>query len=356
MKKIIFYCSVTSLLFISCSQENLIETIPVENSPKIIKIPSKNLLYDEIYEVRNGEEIKLTNEQWPTRAVSTQNSYDITTASPTYIYPGSIISEKSVDRGIYVPVGYPNEWKETVTISFSLPVLSKKIALTKSAFMNAISEAVKDANFDGSQSQSFTYGMKKIRYYNEMKLAFGANVNIGQIFSIGVYGEKAKTQFNTALFIDFSQTYFSVFVDIPNDGNIFKDESIRNKYSILNPVYINTINYGRKGIILVESEKSYEETSLAVRAAFNAKIVNGALGLDVAQKELLEKANIQTYIVGGDGRGATKAILGFKEFQNFIIKGGVYTKDVYGVPITFSAAYANDNSVFETTFEVDYDE
>ena len=84
-------------------------------------------------------------------------------------------------------------------------------------------------------------------------------------------------------------------------------------------------------------------------------MINGKLNLSAAHKELLEKAEIQICIIGGDGQAATKTIAGFHEFQNFIIDGGVYSKEVYGVPISFGAAYAEDNSMFVTKFQVKHD-
>lgn len=358
MKKL-FYLIMTAPFFIlSCSNEDVIETPSIEENKDIanvVKIPSKSLLYDEIYEIRDGKEIDITHLQNQTKASSTHEFYEITTVNPTLIFAGSVLSAQSINSGIYKPIGYSNLWKKLVTISFSLPVQSKEVAPKKSTFQNAIVEALGDRDFSGKQSQVFTYKMKEFSYYSELKLAFGANVNIGNLFSFSFSYEQAKTKAVSALFIDFSQIYFTVDMDTPEDGNIFIDETTRAKYLNQKPVYVNSVNYGRKGVIMVESEKSYKETSLAIRAAFTAKIVNGEINLSAEQKELLEKAEIQICIIGGDGEAATKTVAGFHEFQNFIINGGVYSREVHGVPISFGAAYAEDNSMFVTEFEVLHD-
>ena len=58
------------------------------------------------------------------------------------------------------------------------------------------------------------------------------------------------------------------------------------------------------------------------------------------------------YIIGGNGEDAAKVVTGFPAFQDFIIKGGVYSKEIYGVPISFSGANAADNSMFISQIKI----
>lgn len=340
------------LLFFSCSKNDEITSEPLEKKSLENKSISfkKPLIYDEIYQIIDGKEVDLTQTQNLTR--SFHEFYDVTTIQPNYTYLGSILMEESINAGRYRPVGYPSIWKDTITISFSLPTKSKSITPNLSSFRNSIIEATCDKNFSGKQSQIFTYKMKQFSYYKELKLAFGANINISNFFNVNMELNEGKINNNSAMFIDFTQIYFNVSMDIPYDGNIFKDDVSRNRYLSKIPVYVNSVNYGRKGIILVESSKSYSEVSLAVRAAFNAEIVNGKLSIDTHTKEILNEAEIQICIIGGDGNDATKTVTGFNAFQEYIINGGVYSKEVYGVPITFSAAYAEDNSMFISEFDL----
>lgn len=356
MKKYLYLILATLLLLVSCNDEEPIG-VPNNNirinSRNIVKIPSKSLLYDEIIEVRDGKIIDLTNSQNRTRATSSHEFYEIASVNNNYIYTGSVMNATSINTGVYKPVGFPNIYKKLVTISFSLPVNSMQIAPKKSSLQDALVRALGDKDFTGKQSQIFTYKMKEFSYYNEMKLAFGANVNIGNFFNVNLQYNNGKIQNRSAMFIDFSQTYFSVDMDIPDDGNIFIDEANRSKYLSQNPVYVNTVNYGRKGIIMVESSDTYREMSLIIKAALTAGIVNGELNLDKSTKEKLTNMDIQICIFGGDGGAATKTVAGFHEFQNFIISGGVYTNEIYGTPISFAAAYASDNSMFVTEFQIE---
>jgi len=340
-----------SLILFSCSNDDYDDVKQsIDKYPEVV-LPTKTLQYDAVYEVENGVERDITDEYISKTRASSHESYEITPLSVGNIFPGSVLNGVKINEGGYAPVGI-GQWVKDVTISYSLPIMPQTIKLSKSSLSVAILNAVGDKNFTGQQSQKLTYKMKQFSYYNELKLVFGSNLkSLGGIFTVDVDLQKDKTTAKSALFIDFSQTYFSVYMDYPEDGNIFKDEATRNKFLNQNPVYVSTVNYGRKGILLVESEYSYEETSLAIRAAFKAKVVSGSLDLTQNEKKILERANIQICIIGGQGGDAAETIRGFAEFQDYIIKGGIYNLSVFGVPISYEASYADDNSLYFTEFK-----
>lgn len=351
MKKYYLSSAILVVLFFSCTKESNVEFAPPQNTPKNeIPLARLPLIYDEIYEIRNGKEINLTHTQSQTRA--DHEFYDITTTVPHYIFPGSVLTKESINKGVYIPVGTSNSWKKEIRVYFSLPIKSKVIAPKKAALQDAIADATHNKDFTGKQSQMFSYKMKEFSYYKELKLAFGANVNIANFFTVNLNVNNGKIQSNTALFVEFSQIYFNVGMDFPDDGNIFINEETRKKHLPQNPVYVGTVNYGRKGIIVAESSRSYNELSVAIRTAFNAKIVKGELSLNANTKEILNEAQIQICIIGGDGKEATKTTKGFHALQEFIIKGGVFNPQIYGVPISFTGVYAKDNSMFVTELDI----
>ena len=164
-----------------------------ENDVRATADPSA-FYYDGVYEIRDGKEVDLTQEQYAITK-STQEFYEISSINPNYTYIGSVLQANSIDIGQYRPVAYPSVLKPEVTISFSLPIRSKTIAPTRSSFNNAIVEAIGDKDFSGKQSQVFSYKMKEFDYYKEVNMAFGANVNIGQLFgSSGISRDAAIMQ------------------------------------------------------------------------------------------------------------------------------------------------------------------
>lgn len=49
---------------------------------------------------------------------------------------------------------------------------------------------------EGKQLGSFSYNMRQFTYFEELKLAFGANVNIARILDIDISVDKGKSEEN----------------------------------------------------------------------------------------------------------------------------------------------------------------
>ncbi len=186
-----------------------------------------------------------------------------------------------------------------------------------------------------------------------MKLAFGANVDIAGIFKLESSVNSTKINAKSGLFARIVQKNFSVIMDYPINGNIFINESDLDGLLSQSPVYVNSLIFGRMGIIAIESNYSYDELKVAFKATLTAVKINGELQIDAEYKKILQESTIRIFVSGGVGQDVAKIIEGFDEFKNFILNGGEFTRDVPGVPIFFTANYAEDNSVFRTSFVVE---
>lgn len=86
MKKYYLSFAILVVLFFSCTKESNVEFAPPQNTPKSERpLAQFPLVYDEIYEIRDGKEINLTHTQSQTRA--THEFYDITTTGPCLFFP-----------------------------------------------------------------------------------------------------------------------------------------------------------------------------------------------------------------------------------------------------------------------------
>ncbi len=214
----------------------------------------------------------------------------------------------------------------------------------------SINKAIESSNFTGKQSLSFEYDFRQFSYYSELKLAFGANVNIASIFKLDASFNSQKIKATSGLFARIVQKNYSLIMDYPYDGNLFFNNNDLNILQSQNPVYINSIVFGRMGIIAIESSYSYDEVKIAFKAALTASKINGELNISSEYKQILQESTLRIFISGGSSQDVAKIVEGYDEFKNFIINGGEFNKEVPGVPIFFTANYAKDNSVFTTTF------
>lgn len=146
------------------------------------------------------------------------------------------------------------------------------------------------------------------------------------------------------------QKNFAMIMDYPYDGNIFLNNDDLQGVLSDSPVYVNSIIFGRMAIIAIESDYSFNELKAAVKASFSAGVVGGEINISAEYKKILQESTMRLFVSGGIGQDVAKIVEGYNEFNNFIVNGGEFTKDVPGVPIFFTANYAEDNSVFRTSF------
>lgn len=281
------------------------------------------------------------------------NEYTLTTDIWKYIYMGSLIKSGSIEnqKFSFVPIRV-----EPITVSYSFParwVVDELKIPTLSAQRQSIQNVMNKEGMSGTQLVSFSYDMNQFSYYDELKLEFGCNVNVGTLLGINVNINKGKIRNNTGLIAKFVQKNFTLDMDLPLDGCILLDNSeisIAGKYD---PVYISSITFGRLGVITMDSKYSFDELSVAVSAALTAKIVNGSLNIDINHKKILSESNLKITIVGGSSDGTVKTVEGFEEFKNFLINGGTYSAQNPGDPIFYSASYLSDNSPYYSRFRID---
>lgn len=332
------YLFISTILF-SCSNDEM--NIANISEGKIIidpiKIPSSTLDWDESYHLGQI-----------TRAESHSSEMAVTSSN---IFVGGVYTAKSIQD---LTFSYINSPAKSIDVSYTFPryFFDSIDKPSISGMYRSLNKAIESPSFVGKQSLSFEYDFREFSYYSELKLAFGANVSVGSIFKLDASLEKEKIRSTSGLFARIVQKNFSLIMDYPENGNIFLNESELNKNIAKSPVYINSIIFGRMAIIAIESSYSYDALKAAFKASLTAGIVDADLNITAEQKKILQESQIKLFVSGGVSQDVAKIVEGFDEFKNFIINGSEFTKDVPGVPIFFTANYASDNSVFNTTFEI----
>ncbi|WP_412850966.1 thiol-activated cytolysin family protein [Chryseobacterium sp. PMSZPI] len=366
MKKVFQLCLALGLLgatVISCRQDdeaksNTTEQVVIGSKINpIVKISAEKLGYDDVfisdrtYQIEQKSKRKRLSQF--SRAASVQTSDEMVVTVPSKTFLGAVYDSKSLEDLKYKAISYP---LKPIVVSYSFPSSFVVDTIKKpslSGMRASLLKALKADEFSGQQSLKFDYNMRQFTSYTELKLAFGANVNVGSLLNIDASASGSKITKKTGLFAKFSQKYFTIDMDMPDNGNIFAKESDLNLASSNNPIYISSITYGRLGVISIESDANYDEVSAALKASLQAKKVNGSINIDSSYKNTLEKSQISVYILGGKGSDVVQVIKGFDAFADFIVNGGEFTAESPGVPIQFSASHASDNSVYYTTFTID---
>lgn len=340
MKRFIFPMSLImgllSVLFISSCTTDEYESEVLKTDNKYVRNPIGGE-WDESYHPNTS-----------TRSVN--ESYEFVPVSVKNIYTGLILKGDELNNGKMMPI---LEKTDPLGLVFTVPsfYIGKLQQANYINYMKEFKKTLNDENFFGQQIEEFEYDLKQFSKYSEMKLAFGANVDICSILKIEGSYESNHIQHKTGLFARVCQKNFDGVIDYPDDGNIFSDNTKLSKYP--NALYVNSVTYGRMAIISIESDSSYNAVKSAFKMALNIKKVNGEISMDAKAKKLLEEADVRIWIRGGNGEDVVKTIKGFDEFTNFIVNGGTFTKDVPGRPIFCTVNRVDDNSAYALQFNTD---
>lgn len=334
----IHFLFIMTILF-SCNNDDLEVTDGSKGKTfyEPIKIPSNTLNWDESYH----PEITTKGKNYSSEMAVTSSN----------IFVGGIYTAASIQD---LSFSFINSLAKSIDVSYTFPryYFDHIERPSISGMYRSLNKAVESPSFIGKQSLSFEYDFREFSYYSELKLAFGANVSVGSIFKLDASLEKEKIKSTSGLFARIVQKNFSLIMDYPENGNVFFNEADLNKNLIKSPVYINSIIFGRMAILAIESNYSYDMLKAAFKASLSSGIVDADLNITAQQKKILQESQIKLFVSGGASQDVAKIVEGFDEFKKFIINGSEFTKEIPGVPIFFTANYAKDNSVFNTTFEI----
>ena len=201
--------------------------------------------------------------------------------------------------------------------------------------MKAIYEALK-TNDVLKSNYSFSFVIKKIKSYQELAVNWGQNINLQQLLGIT---PDYKPQKNIIL-IDINQSFFSIIMDMPE--SLSTDPQVLQQLDKL--AFINSIQFGRKVILVIESNIDYDKLQEAIDNLLKSK--------EVSQKELaiLANSNIRLMTIGNKEIKDINPDNPFTSILTYL--SSTVTPDDFGGPISFSASNIKDNSVFVNYFNV----
>lgn len=266
-----------------------------------------------------------------------------------YIYPGSLLMGNSIQELNFKPVVVP---LNPVTVSLSIPAMNKQTEITinnpsLSGTRAAINNYLQTADF--TQNGEFSYSVEQFSTYDELKVAFGSNVNTSSIFhktSSSTNIENSMIRKATGFYVKFTQKSFTLDMDIPK-GDLVKNYNFNTNG--VEPVYVSSISYGRMGILTIETDETSETAKKIINESLEILFFKKEKTLTEEQKSFLKKSDFNIYLIGGDGETAVQAFQGYEAFINHVSQKS-FSKSEPGVPIFCSYSYFKDHSPVKTRF------
>lgn len=261
---------------------------------------------------------------------------DFSVKNPDKTFVGAVLEPKSIntDEHQFVNITIP----DPITISFSLPIKSQTIEPTYDNMMKVIRENLTATEKIKSQ-QGFSYQLKEIKSYDELSLYFGQTINTETFFGI----QQNRNPYKTMIALDLTQELFSVNMDLPDDGKLYKNdpEIIKRGNELL---YVGSLSFGRKVTLLVSSSLAFADVKVAIEESLNSD----GKPLSAKSRMILSNADMRIMAFGNPifpVQDVNNPFAMIKDYFNRPV-----TKDDFGSVIRFSCAWIKDNSLFTNEY------
>jgi len=348
MKRSIYLLILLSI--IGCNKTAYIDESYPQNKPAVVKIDAPRSVGNIID--MDGNETVLTKSS---DLIRTEKVYD--QVVPSNLYPhlvvGRVFRKSSVVDGTYGNVGYKGD---QYTIASNLIGAEPKTmkSPTLSSYILNLSEIINEGQF--TQSEQIVFTMGQFSSYNELKSVFGNTSSTHGWFkrtTTTTGGEDDRISKATGIYVKFYQTSFTVSMDAPvscYDGYTEEEKE--------DLVYLNSISYGRLGIMTLETNYSASYSYSYMKRIVKKLFSSSSTTLTEEEINFLDSCSLKIYYAGATS-GQVVDILSPEDFIRSIhdVNLGNFCSESPGVPILCSFNNMKDDSRFGIDFEmtVSYD-
>ncbi|WP_316839916.1 thiol-activated cytolysin family protein [Pedobacter gandavensis] len=281
------------------------------------------------------------------------------------IYLGAIIKgEVITDVSAIKPLLLPSSERNPITMyaTFITDSTSREVAKpSPEADRSYLRDALKAGS--GKQLSAFRFNMESFSRTNELRLSFGANVNIGGILGITTTETSLFSAKKTSVRVEFTQENYSINIEPPLGLPFIKNMTDKTKFGLLDPMIVSSITYGRKGIMTFESDSNYEEVVKTLNIILKLPIpklvseggkplISAEIGLSKEQMSLLENSIMKVYVIGVNGKDVFKIVKGLEGFMEILATGQEFSPETPGVPLFYTLHYVSDFSNYWNNFKV----
>lgn len=356
--KYLFFSFLFIFPFTSCTDEteNYLELVPIKyHHPDdyVVSISTSrnpfNLLDEDstLFNYSNGlKSVTRSVDDYFTveKDVSTNETVVLPEYNP-HVWLGNVLYRSSVADCTYRPI---SGVKKPVTVSLTLMGAESSMIgnPSYSAYTSYIKQQIPKLSF--KQNDEFLFSIEQFTSYNELKSAFGSNVNTSFLFwgsSSSSSGIEHHINKATGIYLKFWQSSFTAVMDTPSIPYANVPAQLMDS-----AVYINSITYGRFGLLTLETNEEASYAKRMIQNSFHTLLTKGSSYMTQEEQNFLNGCDFKVYLIGGNGTTAVQSFNGFTGFVDHITKGQ-FSKEQPGVPIFCSFANVADNSLAKIKFK-----
>ncbi|MCY0987203.1 thiol-activated cytolysin family protein [Nannocystis sp. ILAH1] len=277
------------------------------------------------------------------------------------LWPGALVEGAAASAGQLHAIALP---RAPLTFSLSLENLAASPVGTMekpslSAF-RATRNQILAEGVTGKTPAMMDFSRSEVRAASDVSLGLKFDVDWpGGSEVAGMFDFKTEST-STKLLVDFTQAYYTIDVDVPGrPSDLFApevtvDDLARSMGEGNPPMYVQSITFGRRAVLSVESDRTSEEVTAALDLTLNA-LIDASLQLDMHTKSVIDSLEMKVFVLGGAGEAGVKSIEGFDGLVKYIQEGADYSASSPGAPIAYKLAYL-DNTAAEFAYTTDYAE
>lgn len=273
------------------------------------------------------------------------------------IYPGSILRGDSFMAGKYDPLVLRNEFSP-VTLSISLKgnidvsETTKPILSQVRSTMNILLAGQKEKiSFDFIPAV-FSYESNEItteeHFKSTLKIHAEANVLKGLVKASFDYDKNSSsTTSKKYVMVAFRQHIYNVSIDPKHYSTWIIGDIDTKDMGEYEPLYISSVDYGRVGYILVETNKTAKEIATMIKASLEVAVkyidANANMHYTNELKSLFTQNKVKVKISGGPIELANK-VDSYDSFVKFVQMPNAENITKTSVPIAYKVRRLKDNT------------
>lgn len=256
--------------------------------------------------------------------------------NPSKLYLGAVLEKGNLNEDEHNVLHLIDD---DITMSFDgASIRSITLRAGKDNMYRSFDEAFsKSSNPVFQNNISFSYNLQEIKRYSAIENYLGQTLNLGEWFSILPEAKTPKTLFA----LDIKRTAFTVHLDLPSEGSFATNPEEIAKYDLEDLIYVNSLSFGKRVLILVESNLEKNTINTTLKNVLEGKQISDH------DEAVLANCTFRTVVFGNEDIPAIPSSP-FENILNYIEEE--LTTDNYGLPISFGAAQMKDNSVFENKY------
>tara|TARA_R110002096_G_scaffold426224_1_gene635701 strand:+ start:2444 stop:4018 length:1575 start_codon:yes stop_codon:yes gene_type:complete len=282
------------------------------------------------------------NMQW------TPGSAESILLEPTdWIFPGNVLDAKSLQDGAYTTIAGDRKSINLVIDGQIFNKMSVKVPSPgQKSIKDSITSMLKSGKI-GSQPADVNISAKEVYSEEHLKLMIRSKYS-GGFGSLSAGFDFNNTNISSRYLLDVTQVYYTINTETPLNGFFNKKPELLTDSSSA-PVYISSIKYGRRVMIIVETQKTDEQTEADFKAQFNAVASSGSLDVTMFSNKFFSDKSVKILVKGGNADNTYKfwkAVSNKEEIIDILAKDAQWSLDNLGVPLAYQVRNTSDNSNF----------